>query len=167
MVYGVAGCAPRAGGEPAESPPAPPPASIAPSPTDAIGPNPQAACIDGAAFVADLTLPDGTQVEPGQSVTKQWSVRNNGSCDWGPGYRLVPILPNPLASDQEVALFPARAGAQAVWQVALVIPETSGELIGRWVAQNPAGVTFGEEVYVVLEVVPPTAQSSPQTSPTP
>ncbi len=136
-------------------------------PTPVFGFTPEGVCSDAAVFLEDLTLPDGTTVEPAQAVTKQWSVRNTGTCDWGTGYRLVPILPNPLATSQEVALFPARAGTQAIWEVDLVIPNTPGEVIGRWEAQNPSGQVFGEEVYVVLEVASPTAFPSSEASPTP
>jgi hypothetical protein len=124
-------------------------------------------CQDDAAFLADLTLPDGTQAAPGERLDKQWSVRNTGSCDWGPDYRLVPILPNPLAGEDPVALYPARSGTQAVWQVTIEVPDTSGEVIGRWQAQSPDGVAFGQEVYVVLDVSPATVAPTSESSPTP
>jgi hypothetical protein len=116
--------------------------------------------------VNDLTLPDGSSAAPGDQLVKQWSVQNSGSCDWGPGYRLVPILPNPLDDTHPMALYPARAGTQAMWQVTVQVPEASGEVIGRWQAQNPDGVAFGQEVYVVLNVAPPTTLP-PTSSPTP
>jgi len=127
---------------------------------------PPANCVDDAAFVADLTLPDGSTAAPGEELAKQWSVQNTGSCDWGPDYRLVPILPNPLADSNPIALYPARAGTQATWQVTVQVPESSGEVIGRWQAQNPDGVAFGQEVYVVLNVTPPTTLPA-TSSPTP
>jgi hypothetical protein len=127
------------------------------------GSTPQQDCVDDAAFVADLTLPDGSQVAPGDRLVKQWSVQNTGSCDWGPAYRLMPILPNPLSDDSPVALYPARAGTQAVWQVSLQAPNTPGEVIGRWQAQNPDGTAFGQEVYVVLVVM--AAGASPSSEP--
>ncbi len=129
-------------------------------------PTQPANCVDDAAFISDLTLPDGSPAAPGDGLSKQWSVQNTGTCDWGPDYRLVPILPNPLADGNPVALYPARAGIQAIWQVSIHVPESEGEVIGRWQAQNPDGVAFGQEVYVVLEVASPTALP-PTGSPTP
>lgn len=123
-------------------------------------------CVDDAAFISDLSLPDGTAAAPGDKLSKQWSVQNTGTCDWGPDYRLVPILPNPLSDSGPVALYPARAGTQAIWQVSIDVPNSEGEVIGRWQAQNPDGVAFGEQVYVVLEVTSPTAVPS-AASPTP
>jgi hypothetical protein len=130
-------------------------------------PTPPADCVDDAAFVADLTLPDGIQVTPGERLVKQWSVQNTGSCDWGPDYRLVPILPNPMAGDGAVALYPARAGTQAVWQVTVQAPESPGEAIGRWQAQAADGTPFGEQVYIVIEVSSPTASPTAETTVTP
>ena len=126
----------------------------------------QVDCVDDAAFVADLTLPDASSAVPGSQLTKQWSVQNTGTCDWGPDYRLVAILPNPLAGKEPIALYPAKAGTQAVWQVTVNVPDMEGEVIGRWQAQNPDGTAFGQEVYVVLEVSQPAA-TEPAASPTP
>ena len=49
----------------------------------------QAGCVDQARFIEDLSVPDGSQVEPGALIDKRWSVMNSGTCNWGPGYRLV------------------------------------------------------------------------------
>jgi hypothetical protein len=43
----------------------------------------------GATFQADVTIPDDTRVEIGQSFVKTWRIRSTGTCDWGPGYRLA------------------------------------------------------------------------------
>ena len=45
---------------------------------------------DDAKWVADVTVPDGTQMSPGQDFVKTWKIRNTGSCTWGTGY--VPIF---------------------------------------------------------------------------
>ncbi len=159
-----------------EGPQAPPSASTIP-PLDTLPsavstdvglpPTPPPDCVDDAAFVADLSLPDGSQAAPGEQLVKQWSVQNTGECDWGPGYRLIPALPNPLAGSTPIALYPARAGTLAVWQVSVLVPEASGEIIGRWQAQDPDGRAFGEEVYVVLEVTAATAAPAVEASATP
>jgi hypothetical protein len=141
-------------------------ANLQPETSDT-GPTPAPNCVDDAAFVADLTLPDGSEVAPGHNLVKQWAVRNTGTCDWGPDYRLVPILPNPLVGDSPVAVYPARAGAQGVWQVTVHVPESTGEVIGRWRAQNPDGLAFGQEVYVVLEVMPSAGTEPVGASPAP
>jgi hypothetical protein len=33
-----------------------------------------------------LSLPDGTLVSPGETVTKEWRIENDGDCTWTPAY---------------------------------------------------------------------------------
>ena len=35
-----------------------------------------------ARFIADITLPDGTTIEPNRIYTKTWRLENTGSCTW-------------------------------------------------------------------------------------
>ncbi|HEY2982379.1 MAG TPA: NBR1-Ig-like domain-containing protein [Anaerolineales bacterium] len=45
-------------------------------------------CNDSA-FIADVTIPDGTQMNPGQDFEKIWAIQNSGTCTWDEGYMLV------------------------------------------------------------------------------
>jgi hypothetical protein len=76
-----------------------------PEPTSVAAPT-SSACIDTAAFVADVTIPDNKVIEPNIPFTKIWRLENTGSCTWdssylvsyisgmsmtqAPGYLLVP-----------------------------------------------------------------------------
>jgi next-to-BRCA1 protein 1 len=121
---------------------------------------PEPPCANDAEFLADLTVPDGAQFLPGQTFVKRWSVKNAGTCDWGPGYRLVFVSGEALtatpgsAGQTEFALYPARAGTQAVWEVAMRAPDAPGEYLGRWQARDPQGNLFGGVVFVEIEVIP-------------
>ena len=121
-------------------------------------------CADGASFLDDLTYPDGSFIEPGMTLEKLWSVRNSGTCDWGPGYVLVHLGTDPFTGPSDMALYPARSGADAVWRVDLVAPSSPGDYISRWQAQNPDGERFGDEVYLL--VVIPTPTKTPTITPT-
>jgi hypothetical protein len=109
-------------------------------------------CRDDILFLSDLTIPDGTSLSPGELFDKRWSVENAGTCNWGPGYRLVRIGQDAFEGPNEVDLYPARAGATAVLQVQLQAPELTGEYISRWRAQAPDGSFFGEELYLLIVV---------------
>lgn len=130
-----------------------------------------AACSNGAEFEADLTVPDDAQYLPGQAFVKKWSVRNSGTCDWGPGYRLVFIAGEPMtslpgvAAQTEWALYPARAGALGVWEIRMRAPETPGVYIGRWQARDPQGNLFGNFVFVKIEVIPLPGAATPAQTP--
>ena len=62
---------------PTLTPFAPPPPTIAP-----------AGC-DKAAFVADVTVPDGTLFTAGTTFIKTWRLKNSGSCTWTTAYKLL------------------------------------------------------------------------------
>jgi hypothetical protein len=109
---------------------------------------PAASCRNGSRYIEDLTIPDGAVVAPGQTIDKRWSVQNSGTCDWGPDYRLVHVSGEGLTGPDELALYPAVAGADAVWQVILQAPTEAGTYDSRW----PDGSFFGDEVYVVIVV---------------
>lgn len=41
---------------------------------------------DSSKFLADVTVPDGTVVQPGEQIVKVWLLRNNGSVYWRDRY---------------------------------------------------------------------------------
>lgn len=157
------------GGAPAAAPvsPAPPTRSLNPtatlfrlaspspttSPTEAFRlPSPTPVCEDGLRFLADITVPDGTIVAPGESIDKQWQVENSGSCNWNERYSLRRISGPPLDTPDEQALYPARSGAQAVIRILLVAPAEPGSYRSAWQAYNPLGEPFGDPIYVEILV---------------
>lgn len=111
-------------------------------------------CLNEASFITDLTVPDGAQFLPGQGLTKKWSVLNTGTCDWGPDYRLVLVSGDSMNAASEVALYPARAGAEGVWEIVMTAPLAPGEYVGRWQARDPQGNLFGDVMFIKIEVIP-------------
>lgn len=111
------------------------------------------ACANDLKFLADLTIPDGTPVEPGARIDKQWLVRNSGTCNWDADYRLRLLggFP-PLGAEIVQALFPARAGAEATLQIFFTAPPASGVYRSAWQAYDPQGNPFGETVYIEITV---------------
>lgn len=109
-------------------------------------------CFNDAQFIEDLTIPDGSQLSPGEQALKQWSVLNAGSCNWTNGYRLVRTDSTPVVARAELALFPSRAGEQAVWEVSIQAPNAIGEYQASWQAQAPDGSLFGDPVFVLIQV---------------
>lgn len=109
-------------------------------------------CSDDASYIDDLSVPDGSQVSPGSPIDKRWRVANSGTCDWTSEYRLVPLQPNPLVGQSEEALYPAKAGSEAVLRVTFEAPMESGEYLGQWQAMNPEGQLFGDAVFLLVVV---------------
>lgn len=150
----LAPATPFATPRPSQTPTALPPTAM-PSPTPTEGP-----CVNEAIFLEDVTVPDGAQFLPTQPFVKRWRVKNAGTCDWGPGYRLVLVSGDALTASPDVrpqtefALYPARAGAEAIWEIPMRAPDTPGTYTGRWQARDPQGNRFGALVFVMIEVVP-------------
>jgi hypothetical protein len=144
-----------------ETPTAPPTATVTPTPT-ATPP-----CENDLVFLSDVTVPDGAQFLPGQPIDKQWSVRNAGNCDWGAAHRLVLTSGNAMGPRNEVALYPARAGAEAVIQVPMLAPAEPGQYTSRWQARDPDGELFGNVIFIKIEVIGLPGAETPTETPAP
>ena len=101
------------------------------------------------------------QLLPGQGLVKKWSVKNTGTCDWGPSYRLVLISGDSLGAASELALYPAKAGITVAWEIPMVAPQSPGAYTGKWQARDPAGNPFGAVVFIKIEVIPLPTPATP------
>src|SRR5512134_463768 len=59
---------------------------------------------DWTIFVKDVTIPDGSQLAPGEVFTKIWRLQNRGTCTWTPDYMLVYTSGDPMGSTTAVRL---------------------------------------------------------------
>ncbi|PKN91569.1 MAG: hypothetical protein CVU44_18475 [Chloroflexi bacterium HGW-Chloroflexi-6] len=110
-------------------------------------------CLNDLKFLADLTVPDGSPINPNERIDKQWRVVNSGTCDWDAGYRLKLVGGfAPLGAEIVQALFPARAGAEVTIQIFFTAPPTSGVYRSAWQASDPQGQPFGETIYIEIVV---------------
>lgn len=115
---------------------------------------PTPACSDSLDFLNDLTIEDGTVVLPGAAIDKRWLVENNGTCNWDGRYHLRLISGEALGAPAEQALYPARAGTQAIIRMLLTAPTEPGTYHSAWQAYNPQGQAFEEPVYIEIVVSP-------------
>lgn len=124
----------------------------APEPQAEPTPTPEA-CTDNLKFLDDLTVPDGSPINPGERIDKQWRVQNSGTCDWDARYRLKLVggFP-PLGAELSQQLFPARAGSEAVIQIFFMAPPASGLYRSAWMAYNPQGQPFGDMIFIEFVV---------------
>jgi hypothetical protein len=127
------------------------------SPTSAVSATPVAAptssaCVDSATFVADVTVPDGTNWTGGQTFNKIWRVRNTG-CPWGDGYQLVFVSGDAMTTSRAIALPATATGATADLLVPMAAPTAAGAHNGTWRLRNPGGTFFGTVVTVKINVL--------------
>jgi uncharacterized protein YkwD len=139
-----------------ETPPAAQSPTIDPSrPTNAPD------CTNSASFVADVTIPDNTNVAGGTTFTKTWRVSNTGTCVWGPDYSLTYYSDERLGAPASVPLAITYPGQTADISVDFTAPNTTGSHRGNFVIKNPAGLIMkvGDDsrLWVIINVTVTTA----------
>jgi len=114
---------------------------------------------DGAAFVTDVTYPDGSGVGIGVAFTKIWRVRNIGTCTWTTSYSLVFVTGERFGTQSAVSLPGSVAPGQSIdIPVQMTAPNQSGRFRGYWKLRNASGILFGvgnsgdENIYVDVNV---------------
>lgn len=99
---------------------------------------------DAAAFVSDVTYPDGSNVGANVVFTKIWRIRNVGTCSWTPSYALVFVSGDRLGAPSFVVLPGNVAPGQSVdIPVQLTAPSQTGRFKGNWKLRNASGILFG------------------------
>jgi len=99
---------------------------------------------DLAGFVSDVTIPDGTVVSPGQTFTKIWRIKNNGTCTWSTSYSLVFSSGERMGGSSPQALSAnIRPGETIDLSVSLTAPTADGKYRSSWKLRNASGSDFG------------------------
>jgi hypothetical protein len=131
-------------------------------------------CVDLAAFVADVTFPDGSILAPGEPFLKIWSLQNSGNCSWTPSYSIVFFGGERMGASSVIALATVVPPVETVnLAVDMVAPIEPGTYQGFWRLRNADGVLFGigpegDQSFWVKIVVPaePTITSTLTLTPT-
>lgn len=118
---------------------------------------PTPACEPYLTYISDLSLPDGTIVEPGQTLDKRWQVVNSGSCNWDIRYRLKLVAGPNLGASTDQALYPARSNTQTMIRIIFTAPDDSGVKRSAWQAHDPHGEPFGDPIFIEIAVQEPPA----------
>jgi len=126
-----------------------------------------------AAYVSDVTIPDGTVLAPGESFTKTWKFQNTGSCDWDADFVLTFETGTDMDGEDTTIDETVAAGETDSLSVTLIAPETEGSYTGYWRLSTDSGDAFGQSVFVLIvvsedaaTVTPtPTLTSTPTSTP--
>ncbi len=133
---------PPAAASPTPTQPAPEPPA-APSPTPTPTSLPPKDCTDVAAYLQDVTIPDGSSFKQNVPFVKTWRFQNKGTCTWGPNYAVVFHSGDPLGAAFINPLPPAAPGEVVEVSVNMVSPASGGAFTGYWQFQDPYGTRFG------------------------
>ena len=126
----------------------------------------QSSACYGLSYVKDVTIPDNTEVTPGQSFTKTWLVANTGSCAWESGFIFNVVSGEAIGGVAVTLNQTVEPGRQYEFSVPMVAPTNkTGELKGTWRLSDANGNFFGDGVFVVVKIGS-AATAAPTNTPT-
>jgi hypothetical protein len=126
--------------------------------------------VSNGKFVADVTIPDDTVIQPGAKFTKTWRVQNSGTRAWGQGFTMKFAGGVNMSGKNSHALPAAQPGQKVDISIAMTAPDNPGIHYADWRFHDDQGEIFGEIIYVRIEVpwlpgnslVPPVSQRDPR-----
>ncbi len=136
-----------------------PPSTVIVPPTSTLVPK---ECTDELTFITDVSIPDGTAVNPGDSFNKIWEVQNSGTCTWDSSYTIQFSDGTNFGWEGTLPVDTVAPGENFQISVDLVASQETGIYEGRWTLVNDQGQPFGPLVYVTIFV-----PDEPIAAPTP
>jgi len=129
-----------------------------PKPTNTPKPTLPPPC-DGASFITDVTVDDGTVFVPGARFTKIWRLKNVGTCTWTNSYTLNYKSGDQMNGPISIPL-PTTVGPGQTVDIPLnlIAPIYDGSYRGNWILKNGSGIEFGigsgykSSIYVDIKV---------------
>jgi hypothetical protein len=147
-----------------------PAATVLPSetPTQEATPVPTEPLTDRAAFVADVTAPDGSPYQINTTLVKTWRIKNVGTATWTTNYALTFVKGEAMTTTTTVPMSAVvEPGKTIDLTLNLVVPAKTGRMRGFWQLRNAAGAFFGvgpaanEPIYVDIFAVTDKVVSGP------
>jgi len=110
---------------------------------------------DNSVFLSDITVPDGTELTPGEVFTKTWRIQNSGTCNWDSSYTVIFVDGSIMEATSPISLTveSVPSGGVVDISVGMIAPETPGSYISYWRLQNASQVPFGVTFYVKISVI--------------
>ena len=103
-----------------------------------------ASCTDQMDFVSDVTIPDDTEMLPGQEFIKTWRLENTGTCTWTKQYALHFVTGDQMSGISPLSITsPVTPGSTVDLSVTFKAPGTVGTFRGDWILQNASGLKIG------------------------
>ncbi len=113
-----------------------------------------------ASLVADVTIPPGTYVAPGDDFKKVWKIRNNGTCEWTPEFKFTYVGGEIMGSDTFKIRRTVAPGGDTEITVIFTAPDYPGTFTGYWRMATDTGNVFGVNFVVSVKIAGATATAS-------
>jgi hypothetical protein len=97
-----------------------------------------------ANFIADVSIPDGTEIERGAAFTKTWRLKNAGNCTWTTNYNFVFTGGESFEAPTRIGL-PNTVNPGETLDLSLLLeaPTYPGNYTGYFMLSNGEGNRFG------------------------
>jgi uncharacterized protein YkwD len=118
-------------------------------------------------MIADVTVPDNSQMAYGQKFTKTWRFMNNGKCNWS-GYTIAFVAGDRMASPDTAPVPQTEPGKTVDVSVDLTAPSVDGSYTGFFELRNANGQTLsiGIENTFWVKILIGNAAPAPVAAPT-
>jgi len=116
------------------------------------------ACVYAMQWVSDVTIPDDTVMQPGETFVKTWKVRNSGTCVWQDGVQLKHTTGAGLGIDETAEVELALPGEEVEVSVPMKAPSQPGTYESIWNLCKKDECAKG---YVLVRIVVPAPTSMP------
>ena len=123
-------------------------------------------CKNVMVYMADVSYPDGTEVNPGTEFTKTWRIYNNGSCKWYEAYSVVFADGDYMSANSTNIPQLTIPGTVVEVSMRMRAPESNGTYVGYYQMRAPDGTFFGPKLTAKIvvtdrQVSAPAAGASP------
>ncbi|MEP6894325.1 MAG: CAP domain-containing protein [Chloroflexota bacterium] len=113
-------------------------------------------CTNTAGFVADITIPDNTQIDGGAEFVKTWRIVNKGTCIWASDYKLAYYSEERMNAPATVPLAITYPGQTVDISVTLTAPNTAGSHRANFVLENPESqamkISDDSRLWLIIQV---------------
>lgn len=122
-------------------------------------------CKNVMVFMADVTYPDGSKINPGQDFTKTWRIYNNGSCKWYEGYTIEFVGGDFMGGRATTVPTLTIPGLTVDVSIQLQAPQAPGQYTGYFQMRAPDGTYFGPKMDVSIIVTTEAVSAPPAGAP--
>lgn len=121
----------------------------------------QEGCTNQAALIEDISLPDGSLMDPGSRAVKTWRIQNTGTCAWTTAYSWEQINFENASlkiSNQSAPLVSQVAPGESL-DISVELSLDSAAALGssaiaKFKLRNPEGDLFGDSAFALVFASP-------------
>ena len=138
---------------------------VLPTPTPIPPIDQPANCKNVMVYMADVSYPDGSKINPGENFTKAWRIYNNGSCKWYEGYTIEYTDGDFMGGRSVTIPTLTIPGTTVDVGIQLQAPQAPGEYVGYFQRRAPDGTFFGPKLTAKIIVTTDAVGAPPVGAP--